>query len=92
MDEIATIPKEDKYNITRELVIDMMYEDRALAKAEGKASVSLAVTKMFGDCIGMFKQSEDKSVIHFVQPFCEADRTSIEMLYGKQFKTQIADE
>lgn len=82
----------NKYNITRELVIDMLYEDRMLAKAEGKASVSLAVTKLFGDAIGMFKVADDKSVHHLIQPFCEDDRRAIEMLFNKQYKPQTDAE
>ena len=82
----------DKYNITREKVIDMLYEDRIMAKAEGKATVSLAVTKLFGDSIGMFKAVDDKNIHHYIQPFGPDDRRVLEMFFNKQYKTQIEAE
>ncbi len=71
----------DKYVITREKVIDMLYEDRDLAYREGKSSAAITVTKLFGDSIGMFKTVVDNNAtVNFVRPFTENDKKALEAM------------
>ena len=71
----------DKYNITREKVIDMLYEDRQLARKEGKLAAAISVTKLFGDSIGMFKPATDNpTTLSFVRPFTENDKKALEAI------------
>lgn len=82
----------DKYNITREKVIDMLYEDRELARNEGKLTAAIAVTKLFGDSIGLFKPAEPApaQINNFVRPFTRQDKDLLEAL-GMNFSTTAID-
>lgn len=66
---------DDKYRITKEKVIDMMLEDRAMAIADGKVQAAISVTKMFGDSIGMYKPAESNNTTNntFVRPITRHD-------------------
>lgn len=82
----------DKYSITREKVIDMLYEDRELAQKEGKLAAAITVTKLFGDSIGLFKPAEQQAtqINNFVRPFTKQDKDLLEAL-GMNFSTVQID-
>lgn len=79
---------EDKYVITREKVIDMLYEDRDLARQEGKLSAAITVTKMFGDAIGFFKPAEPAptQVNNYLRTFTKQDKEFFEEMMADYSK------
>jgi hypothetical protein len=70
----------DKYNITKEKVLEMLYEDRALAHKEGKINAAISVAKLIGDSIGMFKTNNNQNVFNVVQSFSENDKQALKIL------------
>ncbi|HWZ21669.1 MAG TPA: hypothetical protein VNW06_03395 [Cytophagaceae bacterium] len=75
------IEDEDRYNITPNKVLDMLYEDRALAHKAGKLTASISVAKLFGDSIGMFKTTtENNTTLKFIKPFGQEDKDALEAL------------
>lgn len=77
--ELNTDP--DRYNITPAKVLDMLYEDRKLARDTGKLNASISVAKLFGDSIGMFKTTvEQNTTMRFSKPFGKEDKDALEAL------------
>lgn len=83
--------EEDRYTITREKVIDMLYEDRQAAHDQGKLTAAISVTKLFGDSIGLFKPAEQTptTINNFVRPFTKQDKELMEALGMDFANTQI---
>lgn len=81
----------DRYNITKEKVIDMLYEDRILAREQGKLAAAISVSKLFGDTIGLFKPAEaaPTTINNFVRPFTKQDKELMEALGMNFANTQI---
>lgn len=74
--------QEERYNITREKVIDMLLRDREFAYQNNKIESAINVSKLLGDSIGMFKSKEDQSgsVLNIKSSFTQEDKKSLEAL------------
>jgi hypothetical protein len=70
----------DRFNITPNKVLDMLYEDRELARKSGKLNASISVAKLFGDSIGMFKTTVDSNTTLRVKTFTQEDKEALEAL------------
>lgn len=84
----------DRYEITKEKVIDMLLRDRDFAYANNKVVAAISVSKLFGDMIGLFKTQNDQvgSVFNFNGTFTHEDKQSLEALGFNFAKVKIDPE
>lgn len=82
----------ENQEITRERVVELLFEDRALAKEKGKVSDVIATTKLIGDTIGVFKFDVEHSgnITHTLQNFNNDDIKSL-LVISSQLKGKMDD-